>query len=310
MAESKSRSFDVVGLGLCTVDYIALLKRYPGPDSKIEALETSIQGGGPVPTALCAASRLGLKTSFIGVIGDDRDGRFIADELKQFRVDTRYVRVIRGSTTNRAFIWADRTNGTRNVVLDKSGAGEIDTSTIPASFYKSASILHIDGRNLEADIEAAEAARSDGVEISLDIGSERYGSEDLLKLTDHLVVSNVFAYAFCDTQSTDHCLDDLRKYNFRSCVITFGDKGSCGFEGDGEIVRQRAYIVDDFVDSTGAGDVFHGAYLYGLISGFGLKERLEFASMTAALKCRRLGGRLGIPTLKEVEQFRTEFTEP
>ena len=175
MAESKSRTFDIVGLGLCTVDYIALLKRYPGPDSKIEALETSIQGGGPVPTALCTASRLGLKTSFIGVIGDDRDGRFIADELKQFKVDTRYLRVIRGSTTNRAFVWADRANGTRNVVLDKSGAGVIDISTVPDNFYRSAAILHIDGRNLKADIEAAEAARADGVEISVDIGSERYG---------------------------------------------------------------------------------------------------------------------------------------
>ncbi len=310
MAESISRNFDVVGLGLCTVDYIALLKRYPGPDSKIEALETSIQGGGPVPTALCTASRLGLRTSFVGVTGDDRDGRFIADELKQFKVDTRYLRVIHGSRTNRAFVWADRTNGTRNVVLDKSGAGEIDISTVPASFYTSAKILHIDGRNLDADIEAAQAARSNGVEVSLDIGSKRYGSEELLKLTDHLVVSNVFAYTFCDTQSTEHCFEDLRKYNFKSCVITFGDKGSCGFEGEGGIVRQRAYAMDDFVDSTGAGDVFHGAYLYGLVRGFDVRERLEFASITAALKCRRLGGRIGIPTLEEVEQFSAKLSEP
>jgi sulfofructose kinase len=277
--------------------------RYPEPDDKIEAIETSIQGGGPVPTAICAASRLGAKTAFVGLIGSDRDGEFVKSELDSFDVDASAL-ITRGDcVTSKAFIWADVTVGTRNVVLDRKRTGTLSADDIPDDLFRKTKLLHLDGRDIDANLKAAKIVRECGGEVSLDVGSLRESVTLLLERVDHFVVSSTFAFAHCGSDDPNRCLDVFREYHFKSCVVTCGTDGAYGWENGAPVNYQTAFRAEQVIDTTGAGDVYHGAYLFGLIEGWDLKRRMEFASAAAALKCRRIGGRQGIPTISEVEKY-------
>ena len=300
MEKSKSKKFDIVGIGICCVDHLHLLEQYPDPDSKVEALDTSIQGGGPVPTALCAASRLGASSAFAGVVGDDSDGSFIIDELSAFRVDVEHVIRKDNTQTSRASIWIDSTNHTRNVVLDRRHTAMMTPEDIDEGLMRNARIIHMDGRDVEICIEAAKLAKAEGAEVSLDVGSAREGVEHLLPYVDHLVVSSTFAYDYCDTHDIEQCIKAFQRHALKSCVVTCSNEGSLGWESGIETLRQRAFNIDEVIDTTGAGDVYHGGYLFGLANSWDLKTRMEFASAAAALACSKLGGRAGIPSFEEV----------
>jgi ribokinase len=303
MAGSKSKIFDVVGIGLCCVDYISLVEEFPAPDSKIEALETSIQGGGPVPTAVCTASQLGAKTSYIGLIGADSDGQFIREELGSFGVDTSCMVERPDTMTSRAFILADITHGTRSVVLSRNRSGGLAIDDVSVGLLERTMFLHLDGRDIEVDLEAARTVRRCGGEVSLDVGSPREIVEPLLACADHLVVSKAFAFEYCGSHDPHRCIETLRKNSLRSCVVTCGTDGAYGWAAGAAMMHQAAFSAGRVVDTTGAGDVYHGAYLFGLIKRWGLKRRMEFASAAAALKCRKIGGREGIPTISEIESL-------
>jgi ribokinase len=303
MEESKSQKYDIVGVGICCVDHISLLERYPEPDKKIEALKSSVQGGGPVPTAICTASRLGAKTAFVGLVGDDRDGEFIKSELVSFGADASYLIARGGCVTSSASIWADVTHGTRNVVLDRKRTGRLTATDMSEHLFRRTKLVHLDGRDIEANIRAAGIVKESGGVVSLDVGSIRESVEELLPYVDHLVVSSAFAFEHCGSEDPRHCVGILAKRDFKSCVVTCGTDGAYGTAEGDNVIHQAAFHPDKIVDTTGAGDVYHGAYLFGLIRGWDLRKRMEFASAAAALKCREVGGRKGIPTLEETEML-------
>jgi len=293
--------WDCLGVGICALDYLSILDPYPGLDEKIDVLASLIQGGGPVPTAMAALSKLGAKVAFVGKVGDDYEGKLIRSELEKFKVNTDFLIVDKKVKSLKAFIWVDKGSGKRTVALDRIKMSPIKPEEL--SFLKKVSFryLHLDGRDIEANIYMAKKAKKDGSEVVLDLGSLRENIENLFPYVDYLVVSKKFAYDYTKLKDLSQACLELKKIGFKCVVITLSEKG-CLWTDSHKINYFPGFKID-VVDTTGAGDVFHGGFIYGLLRKWRMGKIIQFASACAALKCRKLGGREGIPTLKEVENF-------
>lgn len=289
----------VAGLGQCSLDYIAIVDKYPAEDTKPEVIEWTEEGGGPVATALVALSRLGVKTAFIGTVSDDHAGTEIKKGLKEEGIDLRGLVVRKGGRSQTAFIVANRRNAKRTVFWKRPSVRELKSrEVLPALIEKSAFLL-VDGLMAGASAYAARIAGKKGIPVMLDAGRVRPGMMGLAELSDYIVCSEEFAKDLAATPRK--ALKELARFKPVAATITLGNRGSITWTG-GEVFRQRAFKLKA-VDTTGAGDVFHGGYIYGLLRGWDIRRTVEFASALAALKCLKPGGRAGIPTLKETLRF-------
>lgn len=298
---SSDKKYLAVGVGLCALDYICTVKIFPHPDEKHDAEVFSRQGGGPVPTALCVLGNFGEKIAFIGKCGNDPEGEIIKNELNRFGVDTKAMVFDTRCRSPQAFIWVDSKSGARSVVLDRTDILDLQPEELNKHMLQSCRYLLIDGRESMASLAAVKIAKHGGAEIVLDAGSPRKNIYELLSSVDHLVVSKNFTDKFTDELNPEKAVLNLLKMGFKSVVITLGADGAVAATESG-FFYQEAFEVD-VVDTTGAGDVFHGAFIYGLGKGWDIQKTVEFSCATAALKCRHVGGRVGIPTVNEVISF-------
>ncbi|MBN1350887.1 sugar kinase [candidate division KSB1 bacterium] len=293
--------FDCVGFGLCASDYLCLLPEYPALDQKTELIAFAKNGGGPVPTAMVTLARLGARSAFIGKVGDDAEGRYIIDELQKEGVDTGGVRIDPESATPQAFIWIDNPSGKKTIALNRTGISAFKATELNERLICSGRILHLDGREVEPSLLAAECARKAGRTVVMDVGSLRPRIESLLSMVDYPVVSENFVLQYFGRIDHAQAAEKLLQFGCSAAVVTCGNRGCFGATKSG-IIFQPAFDVN-VVDTTGAGDVFHGAFIYGLLQKWELASTLRFASAVAALKCTQLGGRTGIPNLEGVESF-------
>lgn len=292
----------VVGLGQCSLDYITLVDGFPAEDKKHEVEDLVVQGGGPVATALVTLSRLGVKTSFIGRISDDHAGDEIRRGLRQEGVDTRGLLVKEGGRSQQAFILVNTESGSRTILWQKPTVPAISPRELDPALFKGASFLMLDGLMSEASYHAAAYASKKGIPIMLDAGRMRPGMLKLAYMSDYVVCSEEFVGGL--KLSLKEAFKKLSGGKARAITITLGDKGSFTWH-EGRVFMQKAFRVRA-VDTTGAGDVFHGAYAYGVLQGWEMKKTVEFASAVAAMKCRKPGGRTGIPTHQEAMRFLRE----
>lgn len=304
---SKKVEFDCLGVGVCPIDYLCILKTYPQLDDKMETLESDVQGGGPVPTAMVTLSKLGRKAAFVGRVGDDPEGEFVKNQLEKEGVNIDYLIVDPQMRTPKAFIWIDKKTGKRTVVLDQPELKKTKPSEL--GFLDSVRIkyLHLDARDIDLNINLAKWAKKMGAQVVLDMGSLRGDFRKLLPLIHYLVVSGRFALGYTGQRDPLRACEKLLKQSFKAAVITLGEKGAVG-GARGAVFRVPAYKVN-VADTTGAGDVFHGAFIYGLSESWELEKIIRFSNACAALKCRKLGGRAGIPTLAEVKNFLKSHTQ-
>jgi sulfofructose kinase len=293
---------EVVGLGQACVDYLGRVPSYPREDGKMELLDLWSQCGGPVSTALVTLSRLGIKTSFLGSISDDPIGVQVLKGLKADQVDSSFLKITPGHTSQFAFIAVSRESGNRTVFWHRGSAPPLRIQEVDLSPFSGAKVLHLDGLMIEASIEAARQARARGLRVVLDAGTMREGSLDLLPQIDVLIASARFAVPLVgENASVKESLEVLSRFGPKEVVTTLGSKGSTGWHR-GKLFTQSAFPTD-VVDTTGAGDVYHGAYIYGLLKGWEMGRCMQFASATSALKCKAVGARAGIPRLHEVVNF-------
>lgn len=297
--------YDCVGLGVNAVDYLCVLDPYPHLDDKVEAVTSSVQGGGPVPTAMVTLAKFGAKVCYIGKVGDDTEGQFVKSQLEKEEVDTQYLLTDKKIKTDRAFIWVDKRSGKRTVVLDRDKKNRFKKDELKFLNSISTRFLHIDAREPEINILVARWAKKQNAQVSLDVGSLRSGVEKVFPYVDHLIVSKRFACGFVETPDPFVACRGLMKRGFKTVVVTIGEAGCICASGD-NIFHSPGFCVK-VVDTTGAGDVFHGAFIYGLLKSWSLKRVARFANVCATMKCRKLGGRAGIPTLREVESFMKNF---
>ena len=292
---------EIVGFGQCCLDYLALTDEYPAEDRKAEFGELLIQGGGPVATALVCLSRLGRTTSLIGSAGDDDFGRIIKAGLEQEGVGTDHLLLRPGAASQFAFILANPQHSTRTVHWTRGTAAPVEPERLPRELIINSRVLHLDGLHAEASLAAARMAREAGVRVVLDIGTLRGHTLELIKYADHVIASEVFKEAFAPDADPAEAVRRLRALGPGAAVITLGRSGSVGVEG-GPSVFQPIFPVRA-VDTTAAGDAFHGGYIQALLMGLDLAGRMRFASAVAALNCTALGGRTALPALARVEEF-------
>jgi sugar/nucleoside kinase (ribokinase family) len=302
----SKKTVDLLGMGIAPVDFFVSMEDHPKCGLKINGISGSslIAGGGPVPTALCTFSKLGGKASLITSLGDDSWAQFSRDELDRFGVNHNLCIVRQNCQSALAFAWINIKSGDRTIVLDMDQRlfirpGDIKLISMPEPPPK---LIHIDGRHVDANVKLARWGRKVGAKIMLDVGSVRNIVDDLFPFLDYLVCADQYAFNFFRTRSIEKAAAGFRKIGIPEVVVTSGTAGSLGIDASGNQGRQRAYKVRA-VDATGAGDVFHGAYLYGIHKGWGLSKKMKFASAAAALKCRKSGARDGIPSLRQTLKF-------
>jgi ribokinase len=291
----------VVGLGQCAIDYLGVVDRYPDIDTKKRLKRFLVQGGGPVATALVALSRWGVATSFIGKVSDDSFGRFITQSLVDEGVDVSGLVVEPGKTSQFAFIAVEENTGHRNIFWTRGDTKPLQESEIDWGLIRQARVLHLDGLMLEASLAAARYAKERGIIVVLDAGSLNEGMLKLAGLSDYLIASERFAESYIGENNPQKAVRRMYKLGPKVASVTLGKKGSLTISAEG-LLKMPAYSVS-VEDTTGAGDVFHAGFIYGVLQGWGVAQTVRFATAAAGLKCRRLGGRAGIPNLIEITEL-------
>ena len=304
-APAATDDFDVVGLGFCCLDELLLLERIPRAEEQVTLHERALEGGGMAATAMVAVARLGGRAAFIGAIGDDATGVQIRHGFESAGVDVTQLWLHPGSTSNRTFVLVDRRNAARSFLAQFGSCGAVPPGHLDRRYLQRGRILHL-GDPGPAALQAATWARASGQAVCYD--GTHYHPDDLalLPLVDYLIVSRFFGREFARAhgippgESLVAVAQALRDRGPPVVVITEGELGAVCVEPAGTY-RVPAFAIAPMVDTTGAGDVYHGAFLFARTRGRSVRDSLLLASATAALKCRRLGGRAGIPSLREAE---------
>ncbi len=296
-----NKRFDVVGIGYTALDHLGIVPRLPEENTKLEVRDFTIQGGGPTATAMVTVRRLGLEAAYVGKVGDDGFGARMLEELRAEDVDVSSVVVERGATSQYAFIMVDAVSAARTILWTRGSVSLLKANEADLDLIRSARGLFIDDLEPEAALVAARAAREAGIPVLIDAGSLREGVRELLPLCDYLIASERFAEQISGGTDIRAALAALDAFGPKVSVVTLGEKG-CAYLSGADVVEVPGFAVKA-VDTTGAGDVFHGAYLFAVLEGLDTMRACVFANAVAALKCRRLGGRAGIPTLSETLAF-------
>ncbi len=305
MTKTQPR-YDVLGLGAVSVDELVYVDDFPKPDSKIPMLKQERQAGGLAGTALVAAARLGSSCAYAGALGRDELSLFIVDGLNEEGVSTEWIARRIGARPLHNAVLVDVRAKTRAILVDTGGdKGGADEELPAEDLILCSRVLLVDHVGLAGMTRAARIARRAGIPVIGDF--ESHGPEpfeELLSLTDHLVVPRDFARELAGTQRGAAAVRALWDSSRSAVVVTAGADGAwfaCSETGD-RIYHQPAFFVD-VEDTTGCGDVFHGAYAAALAKGLGMKDRVRFASAAAALKASRPGGQKSAPFRAEVDEF-------
>jgi sulfofructose kinase len=292
---------DVVGLGAATVDYLGLVPRFPVPDEKMAMREFARQGGGLVATALVALARLGATTRYLGKLGTDDFSQFIRDGFEAEGVATDAVIVDPSVRGRFAFILVEAGTGLRTILHSGHGPAWLGPGELSRDAVLSGRTLLVDTSDPASALIAARWARAAGRPVVLD--GDRYTPEarELAAAVDYAIVSQGYAAAYTGESHPEAAAGRLASQVPGVVIVTAGRAGAYVAAGS-ERFHHPAFPVP-VTDTTGAGDVFHGAFLFALLREWDLRRSVTFAAAVAALKCRALGGRAGIPTLPEALAF-------
>src|SRR5581483_2268998 len=275
--------------------------RYPEFNSKIPYKSHQLAAGGQCATAMVALARLGLRTRYIGKGGGDDIGRFQINSIVSEGVAAD-IEVVEGAETQTAFIIIDEASGERTILWNRDAAIASRAEDVDRAAVTSGRVLHLDGHDVEAAIAAATCAREEGVPTVLDIDNAYPGVESLLPLIDFMISSSTFPARLTGESDLRTALRQLAEKNGSLVTgATLGEEGVLIYL-HGQFIHSPGFRVE-CRDTTGAGDAFHAGFIYGLLTGQTVEETLRFANAVAALKCRAIGARTGLPTLREAQAF-------
>ena len=293
---------EVIGLGYCSWDYLGILDHIPDFDAPTESMsDFAISGGGPVATALSALAHLGVRTGYIGALGGDEPGRSALAAFQQKGIDTQRLRVQPGARSAVCFSLVQTKTAKRVILCYRGTTTPLQLDKGDREYIAAARFLHLDGHHMAAAIEAARIVHEAGGTVVLDANRPRPGLEDLLPWVHVLITNSLFPTAYSGESDLETAMGRLLKGGTRLVVTTLGARG-CLYRSRDESVRVPGFRVNA-LDTTGAGDAFHGAFIYGLLRGWPPHRTATFANAVAALNCLALGGRPGLPTLGETEAF-------
>ena len=307
MTEMK-QSPEIVGIGSTVYDTLMVVGHYPTEDTKMEGMETKVQGGGPCATALVAAQKLGQTTAYMGTVGNDPFGKFMMDDLEYYGVDTTCVRRVPDCVSFHAVVLLSHSNESRTCVWNKGTVPQPTEADLDFEVLSQAKVLHLDGHMLNAAILAADFCRNRGIKVSYDAGGTYPGVENLLPLVDWLIPSEEYALKMTGCTDAEEAAQKLYEtYHPELVVLTQGVRGGILLDKDG--LRHYSSYRVEVVDSNGCGDTFHGAFVAAKLKGYTNEQSCKYASAAAAIKCTRLGARLGMANHEECLAFLKERGE-
>jgi len=295
---------DVVGVGLNATDTLIQLPHFPAFDSKIQFTSAEVRPGGQVASAMVACQSWGLRTRYAGKVGDDAAAQLQRREFAAVGVEAHLLEVP-GCSSQVAFILVDQTTGERTILWKRDARLAIRPEELRREWVVRARALHVDGHDTAAAAAAARWARAAGIPVTADIDNLYPGVEALLENVGYLVASRDFPVRLTGETDLLKSLPVIRA-RYGCCVagVTLGREGALAWDGD-RFHYSPAYRVEA-VDTTGAGDIFHGGFVYALLQGWPLSRQLDFACAAAGLNCTALGARGGIRPVAEVERLMRE----
>jgi sulfofructose kinase len=290
--------FDVVGVGLNATDTLLLLPKFPAYAGKVPFDAEILSPGGQVASAMVACARLGLRVKYIGTTGDDERGRIQMDSLRDSGINLDDVEVRQNCPNQTAYILIDQTTGERTVLWSRPECLRLAPESITPDKIVRARLLHIDGHDTPAVARAAAIARQHQIPVTVDVDTIYHGFDKVLPNVDYLVASSEFPGQWTTEHDPFKALEVIRnEYRMRVAAMTLGAHGALAL-GDEGFAYSPAFVVN-CVDTTGAGDVFHGAFCYAVLQGMSTRDTLEFSNAMAALNCTALGARGRIGTVEQ-----------
>lgn len=285
--------YDLVGVGLNATDTLILVSHFPAYAGKVAIEEEILSPGGQVASALVTVAHLGKRVKYIGTVGDDKRGRVQLASLADTGINLDDVEVRPNCPNQTAYIVIDRSTGERTVFWSRPECLRLSPESITPEKIAGARMLHIDGHDTPAVEKAAKIARGLNIPVSVDVDTMYHGFEGVLEAADYLVASSEFPSQWTTERDPFRALELIQEeYKMKVAAMTLGAHGALARCG-GRFVYSPAFVVN-CVDTTGAGDVFHGAFCYAVLEGMPMRDALEFSNAMAALNCTRLGARGGI----------------
>lgn len=302
MSEKK---IDLIGFGDPFLDLVVKLDKLPKTNTSCQINDYGFQGGGNVPTACVAAARLGLKTSLIGCVGNDLFGKVGLADLQYNNVDTSKMSVQEGKKSNFCICVTESEINGKEFISKPGDFSDITIDELDVEFFKSTKMMHV-ALITPAVAKACDIVHEAGGKISVDANYYRAYTYDYYDKIDIFIGSEMYYNAFCkdkklNPENFKENMKLLQSYGPEIVIFTFGPDGCKGLYEDNYF--DIPAIPVDVVDTTGAGDVFHGAFDYFYLQGYNPEECAKFSTGVSAIKCTRPGGRSGIPNLEVLEKF-------
>lgn len=292
------KQWDVLGIGAATIDDLLFVAEYPKADTKMRVERVERHGGGLVATALVATNRLGLRAAFAGILGQDDESKWIAADLRREGIDTTPVVFHPNRLPIHAYIIVDSQHHSRTILYNQNSHIPSRDELPDEATIRAAHILMIDDTITPEITQIAGIAQQFGIPVIADF--ERNPSLAHATEIDHLIIPENYAYRVTGVNNPTEAAK-LLWHERRSIVVLTGGADGCWYYSGGEVVKHHPAFKVEVVDTTGCGDVFHGAYAAALYWGWDVDKRIKFASATAALNASHAGGRQGIPDKTQVE---------
>jgi len=298
--------FDILGIGTAAVDDLLHVDHYPPADRKCPVVKKSRQLGGLVATALAAAARLGARCAYAGLLGEDELSAAAREGFEAMRVDCRHLATRAGAGPIHSVIIVDDSTQTRNIFFDLAPVQPLSEGAVTRDLIASAKVLFIDQLGMVAKIAAARHARELKVPVVADMEwPEMARTDELMALVGHMIVSQHFASEVAGEQDPVRAAEKLHAQARRACTaVTCGDQGCYYLTGDAlNRVRHQPAFPVKCVETTGCGDVFHGAYAAALAAGHDVATCVRQASAAAAVYASRPSGWEHLPTAGDVARL-------
>ena len=291
---------DLVGVGLNATDTLISLAEYPVRGSKLEYSNASIMPGGQVATTVVACQTWGLRTRYVGKLGDDHAACLHREAFDRVGVEARLI-TVSGGVSPQSLILVDA-GGERTVLCRRDESMALKPEELKREWIVNARVLHVDGHETAAATLAASWAHDAGIPVVADLDETYPGVDDLIANIDYLIVSKDFSCKLMQDNNLESALRRMQaRYNCRLSAATLGEDGVMAWDGK-RFYRSAAYRVP-VVDTTGAGDIFRAGFIYGLMQEWPLDRQLDFSCAAAAMNCMAAGARGGIKTVEAVEKL-------
>ena len=308
----ERKALQVISVGHLCVDHIYSCEEYPPENASRHILGFSSHAGGTAAQAAVTLARLGVSAGYMGSFGDDETGSFLYQDCLAEGLDLsrckRYPGVLHSFTN----VIVSQKRNTRTFFSYHGAFPPMEFTKEDVAYLSQARILHLDNTRSDDALAAAFIARQHGVLVSLDgssLSPDHQKNWELVRMTDILITSETFPSRLTGNLDRRQALLEIERAVHPQILISTGGETGCLAVVSGKTEAFPAYSIHP-VDTTGAGDVFHGAFLYGLLNGYALSENIRFASAAAAISCRASGGRDGIPRLEEIRRFIAERSFP